>query len=219
MARIARVVVENIPHHVIQRGNRRQDVFFSDEDKESYLAILKEQSQRFGVTYWAYCLMSNHVHLIAVPQSSESLAKAVGEAHRRYTRMINFREGWRGYLWQGRFSSFPLDHRYVYSAIRYVERNPVRARIVKEAEEYPWSSARAHIGKLDDRLIERCYLDDEIKDWRRFLDFEDNEEELQLFRRHGMTGRPLGNDKYIENLTRTLGRELKRRKPGPKPNN
>jgi putative transposase len=219
MARIARVVVEGLPHHVVQRGNRRQDVFFCDEDKRSYLKILKEQSERFGVKHWAYCLMSNHVHLIAVPESRESLARAMGEAHRRYTRMINFREGWRGYLWQGRFNSFPLDHRYVYPAIRYVEQNPVRARIVKRAEDYLWSSARAHILKLEDPLIEHCYLEDEIADWRQFLTSADKEDELQRLRRHGTTGRPLGGGEFIENLTRALGIELKPRKPGPKPRN
>ena len=158
MGRIARVVAEGMPHHVIQRGNRRQKVFFKDEDKQSYLTILKEQSERFGVNYWAYCLMDNHVHLIAVPETRESLARAIGEAHRRYTRMINFREGWRGYLWQGRFSSFLLEERHLYAAIRYVERNPVRVKIVKRAEDYKWSSAYAHVSKGGDELIDRCYL-------------------------------------------------------------
>ena len=124
MARIARVVIPNYPHHVIQRGNRNQDVFFSDKDKQAYIDILHEHASRAGVAFWAYCLMDNHVHLIAVPDHENSLARGIGEAHRKYTRMVNFREGWRGYLWQGRFNSYVMDERHLYAAIRYVERNP-----------------------------------------------------------------------------------------------
>src|SRR3990172_7668648 len=133
MVRIARIVIPGLPHHVIQRGNRRQPVFFRTSDFEAYLRILKEQSAKFGISFWAYCLMANHVHLIAIPDSEESFAHGIAETHRRYTRMVNFRENWRGYLWQGRFSSYPLDETYLYAAVRYVERNPVRAGIVTKA--------------------------------------------------------------------------------------
>ena len=119
MARIARVVVPEVPHHVVQRGNRRQDVFFKSEDRSEYLKILKKQSVKYGFKIWAYCLMRNHVHLIVVPQDVDSFGKGIGEAHKEYTRMINFREGWRGYLWEGRFKSHPLDEQYLYSAVRY----------------------------------------------------------------------------------------------------
>jgi putative transposase len=217
MARIARVVAAGMPHHVVQRGNRRQDVFFSDEDKRNYLKILKEQSELHGVEYWAYCLMDNHVHLIAVPQGPESLAKAIGETHRRYTRMINFREGWRGYLWQGRFHSFVLGERHLYAAMRYVERNPVRAKMVSRAEEYSWSSARAHAFKKHDEIITNCFLEDEIKDWSGYLDCEEGEEDLKLMRRHGATGRPLGSGEFIKNLARKLGVDLEKKRPGRKP--
>ena len=108
MARMARVVAVGEPHHVIQRGNRRQNVFFKDGDKQEYLNILNLQSKLFALEVWAYCLMDNHVHLIVVPKEEESLVKAIGETHQLYTRMINFRERWRGYLWQGRFKSVPL---------------------------------------------------------------------------------------------------------------
>ena len=122
MARIARVVVPGWPHHVTQRGNRRQPVFFSDEDYEAYLALMAEWCGKEEVEIWAWCLMSNHVHLVAVPRTSEGLARAIGEAHRRYTRLINFREGWRGYLWQERFFSCVLDRPHGLAAVRYVER-------------------------------------------------------------------------------------------------
>lgn len=217
MARIARVVVESAPHHVIQRGNRRQKVFFCQQDKQEYLRILKEQAERFGVSLWAYCLMDNHVHLIAVPSKREGLAQAIGETHRRYTRMINFRKGWRGYLWQGRFSSFVLGPSYLYYAVRYVERNPVRAGIVRQADEFPYSSAKAHIKGGKDPVISDFYLVHEIKDWRRYLNEADDEERIRIFHKHIATGRPLGNEDFIENLERKLGRKIKKKKPGRKP--
>ena len=118
MARIARVVIPNLPHHVVQRGNRSQKVFFGDEDKTAYLRILKEQCQRFGVSIWSYCLMDNHVHFIAVPKDKDGLARAFGQTHRHYTRRVNFREAWRGYLWQGRFFNYFLGEKYFFSGVR-----------------------------------------------------------------------------------------------------
>ena len=125
MARMARVVVPGVPHHVVQRGNRRQQTFFSDEDYRYYLGLLSKACDEGEISVWAYCLMPNHVHLIAVPRSATSLASALGDVHRRYTRMVNFRESWRGYLWQGRFSSFPMDDRHVLAAARYILLNPL----------------------------------------------------------------------------------------------
>ena len=217
MARIARLVAENIPHHILQRGNRRQNVFFSEKDKEAYLNILEEQCQIYDVEVWAYCLMDNHVHLIVTPHSENDLAKAIGETHKRYTRMINFREGWRGYLWEGRFKSFILDERYVYAAVRYVERNPVRACLAVKAEDYPWSSAPAHVSGKDNGLLTRFYLLDEIKDWSSYLTASDNEEDLKLFRRHGQTGRPLGSSDFMNELARKLGVDLTPKLRGRKP--
>ena len=138
MARLARLVVPGYPYHVTQRGNRRQPVFFGPEDYQHYLQVLREQSGRWGLQVWAYCLMTNHVHLMVVPETTESLRRGLGDTHRRYTRAINFREGWRGFLWQGRFASVLLDEPYVYAAVRYVERNPVAARLVERPEDYPW---------------------------------------------------------------------------------
>jgi len=113
MARIARVIAPGLPHHVTQRGNRLQQTFFEPEDYQAYLALMAEWCGKLHVQIRAYCLMPNHVHLIAVPETEEGLARAIGEAHRRYTRRINFREGWRGHLWQERFASFPMDERYL----------------------------------------------------------------------------------------------------------
>lgn len=152
---MARVVIPGVPHHVTQRGVRSMDVFFDDEDRRAYLRLLSEQAQMHGVRFLAYCLMTNHVHLIAVPKTQQSLARAIGEAHRRYTRRINFRQGVRGYLFQGRFFSCPLDEYYLLAATRYAERNPVRAKRVRRPWNWPWSSAAYHVGRRKtDPLVE-----------------------------------------------------------------
>ena len=218
MPRMARVTAVGEPHHVIQRGNRRQNVFFKPADKQAYLDILSLQAKLFGLEIWAYCLMDNHVHLIVVPREEDSLTKAIGETHELYTRMINFREKWRGYLWQGRFKSVPLDEPYLYAALRYVERNPVRAGLVKKAEDYPFSSATAHVYNKDNPLLSRCYLMDEIDDWAKYLRNEEEEEHLRRIRRQSETGRPLGSADHLRGLEERLGRELIKRRPGPKPN-
>jgi putative transposase len=153
MARLARVVAPGFPHHITQRGNRRQQMFFCDEDYQAYLDLMGEWCGAHGVQIWAYCLMPNHVHLIAVPRSADGLRRALGEVHRRYTRMVNFREGWRGHLWQGRFASYVLEERYLLTAARYVELNPVRAVLVEAPTKYPWSSAAAHARGRDDGVV------------------------------------------------------------------
>ena len=166
MARLARIVVPGVAHHVTQRGNRRQETFFEDEDYRVYLTLLGEWCGRCGVAVWAYCLMPNHVHLIVVPQSEDGLRRGLGEAHRRYTRRINFREGWRGHLWQGRFASFALDERHLLRAARYVELNPVPAKLCRMPWRWPWSSAAAHVAGRDDALVRVAPLLERVKDWR-----------------------------------------------------
>ena len=153
MARIARVVAPGMPHHITQRGNRRQQTFFSDDDYVAYTDLIAKWCRVYGVDVWAYCLMPNHVHLIAVPSEKESLKNAIGEAHRRYTRRINFREGWKGHLWQGRFASYILDEPYLLACVRYIEMNPVRAGLVKDPGKWLWSSAAAHILGKSDNLV------------------------------------------------------------------
>ncbi|MBD3272136.1 MAG: transposase [Elusimicrobia bacterium] len=216
MARIARIVVPGIPHHIIQRGNRRQNVFFSMDDKKAYLDYLINFAKPAGIQFWGYCLMSNHVHLIAVPERKDSLGIGLGEAHKRYTRMINFRNGWRGFLWEGRFKSYPMHEKHLYSTLRYIERNPVRAGIVTKAEDYPWSSARAHIYKFCDKLISSNFAVSSIGNWRKFLQGDVAEEEKALIIQHLQTGRPHGDNQFIEQLSKTLGRDLSIKKTGPK---
>jgi putative transposase len=217
MARLARVVAAGLPHHVTQRGNRRQQVFFGDDDYEAYRTLLAEGCRAAGVAIWAYCLMPNHVHLILVPSDADGLRAALGEAHRRYTRQVNFREGWRGYLWQGRFASFPMDEAYLLAAARYVELNPVRAKLTRRARDWRWSSTRAHLARKDDGLVTVRPLLDLVPDWRAFLSSGLSETEHKAIRAGERTGRPLGSARFTARLEKRLGRNLARQKPGPKP--
>lgn len=216
MARIARIVVPGIPHHITQRGNRRQESFFKDDDYREYISLMSASCALHGVEIWAYCLMSNHIHLIAVPEKTDSLRSAIGEAHRRYTRMINFRQNWRGHLWQERFASFPMNENYLLAAARYVELNPVRARIVIDPSTYSWSSARCHILGKDDELVKVKPLLELVPDWKNFLYEGIKEDEIKQIRQHERTGRPLGDDKFIRKTERAVDRVLGRKKPGPK---
>ena len=128
MVRTAGAVAEGMPHHITQRGSRRQQTFFPDDDYKAYIDLIAQWCAQYAVEIWAYCLMSNHIHLIAVPQKAENLRPAIGEAHRRYTRRINFARGWRGHLWQERFSLFVMDEQYLMACVRYIENNPVRVK-------------------------------------------------------------------------------------------
>jgi REP-associated tyrosine transposase len=217
MARLARVVAAGLPHHVTQRGNRRQQVFFGDEDYATYRALLAESCRAASVAVWAYCLMPNHVHLILVPRDADGLRAALGEAHRRYTRHVNFREGWRGYLWQGRFSSFPMDEPHLLAAARYVELNPVRAKLARRARDWRWSSARAHLAGKDDDLVRVHPLLELAPDWAAFLGQGLGAEDHAAIRAGERTGRPLGAPRFVARLEKRLGRTLARQKPGPKP--
>src|ERR1039457_4648143 len=219
MPRIARVIVAGIPHHVTQRGNRRMTTFFHDEDYKAYISLLAEWCKKFGVEIWAYCLMPNHVHLIAVPEFEDGLRRGIGEAHRRYSRMINFSENWRGHLWQGRFASFPMDENYLLAAARYVETNQVRAHLAPDAASWPWSSARAHLAGADDDLVKVAPLLEIAGDWGLFLAGADTTEQENDIRKHERTGRPLGSEGFIEKLESILEPILKCGKPGPKRKN
>ena len=216
MPRIARAVIPGCPHHLIQRGNRRLRVFFSDEDKAFYLTLLKRHIEKQGIALWAFCLMENHVHMIAVPLTMDGFARGIGEAHRKYTSAINTREDWKGYLWQGRFITYPLDECHLYAAVRYVERNPVRAGLVTLAEDYEWSSARAHIRKEPHPLLSSCPLEIAIEDWAAYLGQEDSPEDTKKIVEHEHTGRPLGSEDFVKRLEALTGRVLAPKRRGRK---
>ena len=217
MARIARVIVPDCPHHIVQRGNRRQDVFFCDDDYHHYLELLKHWCAEEGITISNYCLMTNHVHLILTPQDGSNLSRAIGEVHRRYTCRINFRENWRGYLWQGRFSSFAMDESYFLAAAAYVELNPVRAKMVEQPWDYPWSSVHAYLSDKSDALVTVEPLISQVPDWKDFL-LSRLDNDNGVFSSHSRTGRPLGDNAFIDKVSALLGRDLKPKRPGPKVN-
>jgi putative transposase len=216
MARLPRIVVPFYPHHIVQRGNRRLDVFFTDEDRLTYLDHIGNACQRYGVAIWAYCLMSNHVHFVAVPSETDSLARCFSEAHVRYTRRINNREGWKGHLWQARFGSSVLDENHLIAAVRYVERNPVRVGIVKEAWEYPWSSAAFHTGTVQEAGIISSdnMLQELIGDWKTYLRENDANNFVESVRRESFVNRPLGDATFINVLEEQFQLRLSRGKAG-----
>jgi putative transposase len=228
MARLARIVIPEVAHHVTQRGNRRLPIFFGDDDRSAYLAELAAAFAATGTRCLAWCLMDNHIHLILVPQTADGLRAALGEAHRRYTRRVNFREGWRGYLFQGRFASYPMDDGHLVAAVRYVENNPVAAHMVRQAEDWPWSSARSHVaGKrtADDPLTDVAALGRHVRNWRALLrhgvELADASAEAEALagaiEARLRTGRPLAAEEWIASQEAALNRPLAPRKRGPKP--
>jgi putative transposase len=191
--------------------------FFQPSDYEIYLSLLAERASESNVRIWGHALMPNHIHLIAVPDTEGGLRRAIGETHRCYTNIINQREGWTGYLWQGRFSSCPMDDKHCLNAARYIELNPVRAGLVAQPEFYPWSSARAHLNAQNDRVVEVRPLLDMAGDWKRFLADHIDAETVKRIRDCQRTGRPLGSDEFIADLEVRTGRILRRQRTGPKP--
>jgi len=177
---------------------------------------MAEWCAKHHVEIWAYCLMPNHTHLIAVPRDESGMRLAIGEAHRRYTRYINLREGWRGHLWQERFASFPMEERHLLAAAKYIERNPVAAGLVKTAGQYPWSSAKAHLNGVSDRLVCRSSLEGIVGDWSKFLAGPVDSHEICNIQTHSSIGRPLGGDGFIKRLEAELGRNLHKGKRGRK---
>jgi REP-associated tyrosine transposase len=211
MPRIARIVVPGHPYHVTQRGNYRQAIFRNDEDRSQYLSWVNEYSRKFHLSVWAYCLMDNHVHFIVQPREEKSLAKVFSVAHMRYAQYFNNERKASGHLWQGRFYSCLLDEPYLMAAMRYVERNPVRAKMVKRSWQWKWSSAAAHIGETDERVDVVAIKESvgvSMGSWREYIDSDDNTPEVEAIRRHTMTGRPLGRDGFIGKLSRKLGRVI-----------
>lgn len=218
MPRLPRTVFANLPHHVTQRGNRREDIFFTDEDRGAYLTWLKEYCDKHQVEVLAYCLMTNHVHLVVVPAADDGLHLVLKPLHMRYAQRINRAHGWKGHLWQGRFFSSPLDEAYLWAAARYVERNPVRAGMERRAENYRWSSAAAHCGKRTDSLLhlESAWYKQfaAIDDWSVWLAERDETEEVQILRQNVEKGLPCGDANFVQRLGNLVGRQLEYRPQG-----
>ena len=215
MPKFPRLVVPGYAHHVTQRGIRRQQTFFDESDYRSYIELIKELKVVTEVDILAYCLMPNHVHLIAVPKKKQGLAKLFGTAHHRYAKRVNAAHNWRGHLWQERFFSVAMDETHTLAAMRYVELNPVRAGLCKRADEWPWSSVHGNLRIKRDEMIDDSNVRNIISDWRCFLAEDDSSEVVDSLRVQTITGRPSGNDHFIDVLERKTGRQIRRRNPGP----
>jgi putative transposase len=209
MPRFARIVVPGAPHHVTQRGNRRQPTFFRDGDYVRYLQLAAEWCAKAEVECWGYCLMPNHVHLILTPKTEAGLRAALAPLHWRYSYEINRRERWTGYLWQGRFASSPMDGDYFLQASRYVGLNPVRAGLVARARDWPWSSVRAHLAGADDALVRTAPLLASMHGAiDSFFHADVGDEAGDKLRRAAATGRPLGGAAWLKALAQSSGRTL-----------
>jgi putative transposase len=203
MPRQARVVAVGAPHHITQRGNNRQDVFLSNEDRQAYLDLIREQSAVCGSALLGYCLMSNHVHLVAIPHSSDALARALRRAHSQYSQWFNRRYHRSGHLWQSRYFSCSLDRDHVVAALLYLDLNPVRAGLVADPQLYRWSSARAHVAGGDPwGLID-------IQEWRQLrtrtewadaLNRPLPEPEVRRLRLATRSGAPYGSEEFVRSL-------------------
>jgi putative transposase len=216
MPRFPRLVVPGYPHHVTQRGVRRQLTFFDDFDYKSYLGLAVELKEDWPVEFWAYCLMPNHVHAVVVPRDDDCLSKYFAILHRRYASRTNRRHEWLGHLWQKRFYSVVMDEPHTVAALRYVELNPVRAGLCESAEKWPWSSARGNLGLLDDPLIARDATQALIPDWQSCLSQSDGGT-IEEIRQQTLTGRPDGSSRFLDQIERSTGRRIRKRRAGRKP--
>ena len=218
MARLPRMVLPGIPHHVTQRGNRREQTFFEEGDYALYLDLLAEAAGRHGVEIWSYCLMPNHVHIIAVPRDADGLGQTFRHVHRHYTGYVNARIRVTGHLWQARFASVAMDEQHLYAALQYVALNPVRARLVAHADDWRWSSVRAHFGGVDDHVVKVAPAVERVGDFRAFLG-EDFDEAFTYaaLRKAETIGRPVGSVAWLEDMAEKTGKPLLPAKRGPKP--
>jgi len=205
-------VIPGVPHHVTQRGNNRQDVFFVDDDRRVYLEILRQQAARWRLDVLGYCLMTNHVHLVAVPADKKSLAKAIGRTDFLYTQYVNRMHGRSGHLWQNRFHSCAVEGAGLWAALAYVDRNPVRARLVRLAWRYRWSSAAAHLGQADAAGLVKAGAWERLAagiDYRALVTRPEDKEVTARLRTSTHTGRPLASDAFLAKVERALGRRLR----------
>lgn len=218
MARPARYVFSGVPHHVTQRGNRRERTFFEDGDYELYLDLLAAAAARSHVEIWSYCLMPNHVHIIAVPSDEGGLRRTFRYVHRHYTGYINARLRVTGHLWQGRFSSVAMDEPHLVTALRYVALNPVRARLVAKPQDWRWSSTRAHLARRDDGVVKVTPALERVGNFATFLG-EDFDEALSYaaLRKAESVGRPVGSAEWLADMEQRTGKTLAPRKRGPRP--
>lgn len=218
MARLARIILPHVPHHVTQRGNGRTQTFFDQADYRLYRDQLTHHCRQHGVGIWGWCLMPTHVHLILTPSDDDGLRAALSRVHRVYAGHIHAREHRTGHFWQGRFGCVAMDEAHLIAAMAYVVLNPVRAGLVTKAEDWPWSSIHGYQhpdqadGVINTRAV-RPYLPAAL----RAIATGQESAEFAALRRAETIGRPVGNDDFLQRAEEQLGRTLRRGKPGPKP--
>ena len=224
MPRTARVVIPNYPHHLIQRGHNRQTVFASDEDYLYYLSNLAEWKQAYECKVYAFCLMTNHVHLIVDPgDNPDAIGKLMKRVAGRQTRYVNRLEDRTGTLWEGRFKSSPIDNnRYLLACCRYVEMNPVFAGICEDPADYRWSSCSVKTGNqviswLD---FDPLYLglgattEERSRNYRSFLREVISDEERSVILGAVTRGQLTGGASFVDEIEKKLERRIELRRPG-----
>jgi len=217
MGRLARLVFPGLPHHVTQRGNGRAQTFFDDTDYALYRDLLAASCRAANVEVWSWVLMPNHVHLILMPADADGIRRALAPVHRRYAGAIHARLRRTGHFWQGRFGAVAMDEMHLAAAVRYVALNPVRARLVGQAQDWPWSSVRSHLSGSDDGITTLSPVLNRFPRFAEFIATDADPGMLSRLRRAERVGRPLGSDAFVENLEDVAKRKLKPRKRGPKP--
>jgi len=219
MPRNPRCILPGIAYHIVQRGTNRQRVFFRDADHAAYLRLLGENLADAQVRLLAWCQMSNHVHLIAVPEHEDSLAILFRRTHGRYAQMINAQRNRSGHLWQNRYYGCPLSETHLHRALAYVELNPVRAGMVQKPEQYQWSSAQTHLGLAPDRyrLLDLDFWLDHgaAPTWQTLLATPEDPAEIRLLRRCTFAGRPYGDEDFLARFEQLFHRRFRRLKTTP----
>jgi putative transposase len=216
MAKFARLVVPGYPHHVTQRGVRRQKTFFDALDYRNYQCLAETLLRESTLEILAYCLMPNHIHAVVVPERPDSLALFFGRLHKQYAQRTNLKYEWTGHLWQNRFGSVVMDEQHTLTALRYVELNPVRSGLAQKPEQWPWSSSRGNLGLVDDPLIPGRGALGIVPSWNRFLSTSENDDDINQLRRQTWTGRPTGTKRFIDSIESMTGRRVRPRKAGRK---
>lgn len=216
MPKFRRLVVPGHPHHITQRGVRRQRIFFNDHHYRTYLSIAKRFSLEVDIEIWAYCLMPNHIHAVVVPGNSLALARFFGSVHHEYAIAINAENQWSGHLWQGRFHSVVMQEEHTLAAMRYVELNPVRSGLCEQPRDWPWSSARGNLGETTDPLVNSKTPHELVDSWHNYLSESEDAQQLESLRQRTRTGRPTGTDEFIDFLESSTGRTIRITKAGRK---
>ncbi len=217
MPRAARIVLPGLPHHITQRGNYRQKTFFRAEDYRLYLDLLGEYSRHFGVSILAYCLMPNHVHLIAIPHDTKALGRLFQRVHSDYARAVHLRLRRTGHLWQARYHSVPLDEEHFWASMVYVEQNPLRAGLVGDPAQWRWSSATAHLSGVKCPFLDLVVWREQHtpESWKRCLDLGLHDAALfERIREGTLTGRPIGSEDFLKRLELEFAVEARRKLPG-----